>query len=60
MKTYESDDYETAIEEVPGVVGYTWDGEFFPPPFPCYATCNSLFPASWTNWTVMDPRTETF
>jgi hypothetical protein len=32
MKTYESDDYETAIEGLPGVVGYTWDGEFFPQP----------------------------
>ena len=32
MKTYESDDYETPIEELPGVVGYTWDGQFFPRP----------------------------
>jgi hypothetical protein len=30
MKIYTSDDYETPLEERPGVVGYTWDGEFFP------------------------------
>ena len=32
MKVYTSDDYETPIGELPGIVGYTWDGEFFPQP----------------------------
>ena len=29
MKTFQTDDYETAIEEYPGILGYTWDGELF-------------------------------
>ena len=28
MEPYPSDDYETPIEELPGYLGYTWDGEF--------------------------------
>jgi hypothetical protein len=32
MKILESDDYETPVEEFPGYVGHTWDGEFFPGP----------------------------
>ena len=32
METLVSDDYETPVEEFPGYVGHTWDGEFFPGP----------------------------
>ena len=32
MKIFEGADYGTPIEELPGVVGYTWDGEFYPRP----------------------------
>jgi hypothetical protein len=32
MKTFESADYGTPIEELPGVVGYSWDGNFYPGP----------------------------
>jgi hypothetical protein len=32
MKTFVSDDDETPIEELPGYVGHTWDGEFCPGP----------------------------
>ncbi len=29
MELFDSDDRETAIEEYPGFLGYTWDGDFF-------------------------------
>ncbi len=30
MDTHPHDDYETPIEELPGILGYSWDGEFSP------------------------------
>jgi len=32
LELFETDDYETPIEEYPGFLGYTWDGQFFPGP----------------------------
>jgi hypothetical protein len=32
MKSLDPDERETPIEEYPGFVGLTWDGEFFPGP----------------------------
>ena len=32
INAFDSDDYETSIEDFPGYVGHTWDGELFPGP----------------------------
>jgi hypothetical protein len=32
MKDWESDDYDTQLEDTPGYLGMSWDGEFFPGP----------------------------
>lgn len=32
MEIWDNDDYETAIEEYPGYLGSTWDGELAPGP----------------------------
>jgi hypothetical protein len=29
METWDNDDYETPIEEYPGYLGHTWDGELY-------------------------------